>query len=182
MTGWVGFRQTGVKYKRDARHAGETNYPFGKMVRLALDAITGFSYFPLQIMIYVSLVLGTLALLGIPIVSGLRLIFGNEFFGGQATTIVALLLLSSFQLFFLFVMGQYVARIYDEARGRPLYVVASTDNLEPAANANAVVVPEMAVITHQENQENDSEAHGSPAEEAKSELEVEAEAQEIQGD
>ena len=62
----------------------------------------------------------------IPIIAILRLILGFQFLGGQVTNIVLLLLLSSFQLFFLFVMGQYVARIYDETRGRPLYIVANT--------------------------------------------------------
>jgi dolichol-phosphate mannosyltransferase len=123
MTSWVGFRQTGVEYVRDERQWGETKYPLPKMIRFAFDAITSFSYFPLQIMIYVSLVLGLLALLTIPVITVMRLI-SPEFFGGQATTIVLLLLLSSFQLFFLFMMGQYVSRIYDEVRGRPLYVVA----------------------------------------------------------
>ncbi len=134
MTSWVGFRQTGVNYVREARHSGETKYPFRKMVRFALDAITSFSYFPLQVMVYVSLVLGVVALLAIPVVAILRLSLGVEFFGGQATTIILLLLMSSFQLFFLFVLGQYVARTYDETRNRPLYIVASTvgfDQREP---------------------------------------------------
>ena len=100
MTSWVGFKQTGVSYVREARHSGETKYPFKKMVRFALDAITSFSYFPLQIMVYVSLVLGILALVAIPVVALLRLAVGVEFFGGQATTIILLLLMSSFQLFF----------------------------------------------------------------------------------
>lgn len=130
MTSWVGFKQTGVNYVREARTIGETKYPLRKMIRFAWDAVTGFSYFPLQIMIYVSFVLGILAVLAIPVFSLLRLIYGPEFFGGQATTIVLLLLLGSFQLFFLFVLGQYVARTYDEARNRPLYVVASIHNLE----------------------------------------------------
>jgi len=133
MTSWVGFKQTGVNYVREARTIGETKYPIGKMIRFAWDAVTGFSYFPLQIMIYVSLVLGTLSVLAIPIFAMLRVVYGPEFFGGQATTIVLMLMLGSFQLFFLFVLGQYVARTYDEARGRPLYVVASTENLESEA-------------------------------------------------
>ncbi|GAB4334231.1 MAG: glycosyltransferase family 2 protein [Phototrophicales bacterium] len=126
MTSWIGFKQTGVQYIREARHSGQTKYPFRKMLRFAWDAITGFSYFPLQVMIYVSGLLGFLAILAIPVITVLRLARGPEFFGGQATTIVLLLLMSSFQLFFLFILGQYVARIYDETRGRPLYVVAST--------------------------------------------------------
>ncbi len=129
MTSWIGFKQTGVSYVREARHSGETKYPLRKMVRFAMDAVTGFSYFPLQIMVYVAFVLGLLAVLAIPIIAVLRLILGYEFLGGQVTTIVLLLIVSSFQLFFLFVMGQYVARIYDEARGRPLYIVASRLNV-----------------------------------------------------
>jgi polyisoprenyl-phosphate glycosyltransferase len=129
MTSWAGFKQTGVDYVRHARHAGETKYPLRKMIRFAWDAVTGFSFFPLQVMIYVSALLGVLAILTVPVIAVLRIAAGPEFFGGQATTIVLLLLLSSFQLFFLFVLGQYVARIYDETRDRPLYVVASTDNL-----------------------------------------------------
>lgn len=129
MTSWIGFKQTGVSYVREARHSGETKYPLKKMVRFAMDAVTGFSYFPLQIMVYVAFVLGLLAVLAIPIIAILRLILGYEFLGGQVTTIVLLLIVSSFQLFFLFVMGQYVARIYDEARGRPLYIVASRLNV-----------------------------------------------------
>lgn len=135
MTSWVGFKQTGVTYVREARLSGETKYPLRKMVRFAMDAVTGFSYFPLQIMIYVSFVLGILAILAIPIIAILRLALGYEFLGGQATNIVLTLLLSSFELFFLFIMGQYVARIYDEVRGRPLYILASTTGFDEPVKA-----------------------------------------------
>lgn len=131
MTSWVGFRQTGVTYVREARHSGETKYPLKKMIRFAMDAITSFSYFPLQIMIYFSAVIGGLALLAIPVVAILRLALGDSFFGGQATTIILVLLMSSFQLGFLFMLGQYLARTYDEARNRPLYVVAQTRGFDP---------------------------------------------------
>lgn len=141
MTSWVGFKQTGVYYVRDARHAGETKYPLKKMIRFALDAITGFSYFPLQIMVYVAAILGVLALLAIPVVAILRLALGNEFFGGQATTIILLLLMSSFQLFFLFILGQYVARTYDEARNRPLYVLASRRGFDTESNSTIPSLP-----------------------------------------
>jgi len=126
MTSWVGFRQTGVGYSRDPRTWGETKYPLSKMIRFALDGVTSFSFFPLQVMLYTSVILGFLAIIVAIVISALRITMGDEFFGGQATTIVLLLLLSSFQLFFLFIMGQYVARTYDEARNRPLYIVAST--------------------------------------------------------
>lgn len=130
MTSWVGFRQTPVYYTRQARHSGTTNYPLRKMIRFAMDAVTSFSYFPLQIMIYFAGIIGGLALLAIPIVAILRLALGQNFFGGQATTIILLLLMSAFQLFFLFMLGQYVARTYDEARNRPLYVVAVARNFD----------------------------------------------------
>ena len=143
MTSWVGFRQTGVYYVRQERHAGETKYPLRKMLRFALDAITGFSYFPLQITIYVSLILALLAVLGIPIVAFLRLSGSTLQFEGQATTLVIVLLMSSFQLFFFFVMGQYVARIYDVVRQRPLYIVSVVweDSAEqvPSAVADAAL-------------------------------------------
>lgn len=136
MTSWIGFKQTGVSYVREERFAGETKYPLGKMVSFAMDAITGFSYFPLQIMVYVSFVLGVLAVLLVPVISVLRVTLGSGFLGGQVTTIVLLLFVSSFQLFFLFILGQYVARIYDETRDRPLYLVANTTNLEPKKHPN----------------------------------------------
>jgi len=132
MTSWVGFKQTGVHYIRQRRVWGETKYPLRKMIAFALDAVTSFSFFPLQVMIYISFILAVLSLIVGVVISALRLTMGEEFFGGQATTIVLLLLLSSFQLFFLFIIGQYVARAYDESRDRPLYVVASTVGLAEA--------------------------------------------------
>lgn len=138
MTSWVGFKQTGVEYERHARTVGETKYPLQKMIRFAIDGVTGFSFFPLQIMGTASAGLGVLAIVVAIVIAGLRLALGENFFGGQATTIVLLLLLTSFQLFFLFIMGQYVARIYDETRGRPLYIVASTSGFdkEPIGDSN----------------------------------------------
>ena len=136
MTSWVGYKQTGVEYARERRVWGETKYPLRKMIAFALDAVTSFSFFPLQIMIYISFILAVLSLIVGVVISALRLALGEEFFGGQATTIVLLLLLSSFQLFFLFIIGQYVARTYDETRDRPLYVVASTAGFAEARGPN----------------------------------------------
>jgi len=138
LTSWIGFKQTGVTYVREAREWGETKYPLKKMVRFAMDAVTGFSYFPLQIMVYFAFILGVIAVLAIPVIAFLRVVLGVEFLGGQATTVILLLLLSSFQLFFLFVMGQYVARIYDEARRRPLYIVADKVGFEKQSETIAV--------------------------------------------
>lgn len=133
MTSWVGFRQTGIYYDRDIRKHGTTNYPLRKMIKLAWDAITGFSYYPLQLAIYAAFVLFLISVLGIPIVAILRVSTGNEWFQGQATAIVIILLVASFQFFFFFVLGQYIARIYDEVRGRPLYIVADTFGFPGAA-------------------------------------------------
>jgi glycosyltransferase involved in cell wall biosynthesis len=72
MTSWVGFRQAGISYVRQERYAGQTKYPLRKMLRFALDAITGFSYFPLQVTIYASLVLALIAVLAVPVVAFLR--------------------------------------------------------------------------------------------------------------
>jgi dolichol-phosphate mannosyltransferase len=135
MTSWVGFKQTGVGYKRAARHAGQTNYPLKKMLKLAWDAITGFSFYPLQVAVYISFLFGVLAVLAIPVVALMRLATGYTWFEGQATAIVLILLVASFMFFFFFVMGQYIARIYDEVRGRPLYIVADTYGMHRDQNA-----------------------------------------------
>jgi dolichol-phosphate mannosyltransferase len=122
MAAWVGFRQIGVDYKRAARFAGETKYPFSKMLRLALNAITGFSYFPLQLATYFGFFCAAISALAIPIVIIMRLM-GNEAFFGQATTLIAVLFLGGVQLISLGILGEYVGRLYDEAKGRPLYIV-----------------------------------------------------------
>jgi glycosyltransferase involved in cell wall biosynthesis len=122
MAAWVGFRQTGVPYRRAARFAGETKYPFRKMLRLALNAITGFSYFPLQIATYLGFVSALISILAIPIVIILRLM-GSQAFFGQATTLIAVLFLGGVQLISLGILGEYIGRLYDEAKNRPLYIV-----------------------------------------------------------
>ncbi len=122
MSAWVGFRQIGVPYKRAARFAGVTKYPFKKMLRLALNAITSFSYFPLQLATYFGFLSAGLAILAIPVVIAMRLI-GSQAFFGQASTLIAVLFLGGVQLISLGVLGEYIGRIYDEVKGRPLYVV-----------------------------------------------------------
>lgn len=122
MAAWVGFRQIGVEYRRAARFAGETKYPFRKMLRLALNAITGFSYFPLQLATLFGFISAGLAIFSIPIVIILRMT-GWQAFQGQATTLIAVLFLGGVQLISLGILGEYIGRIYDEVKGRPLYVV-----------------------------------------------------------
>ncbi len=122
MSAWVGFKQIGVPYKRAARHAGVTKYPFNKMVKLALNGITGYSYFPLQLATYFGFAAAGLAIIAIPVVIIMRLV-GHGAFLGQATTLIAVLFLGGVQLIFLGVLGEYLGRIYDEVKGRPLYIV-----------------------------------------------------------
>ncbi|HEY57199.1 MAG TPA: glycosyltransferase family 2 protein [Anaerolineae bacterium] len=130
MAAWVGFRQTGVPYKRAPRFAGETKYPLRKMLKFALDAITAFSYFPLQLATYMGFASAGLAIVAIPIVVVLRLT-GSQAFYGQATTLIAVLFLGGVQLISLGILGEYVGRLYDEAKDRPLYVVAEAPEEEP---------------------------------------------------
>lgn len=122
MSAWVGFKQVGVEYKRAARVAGETKYPFRKMFRLALNAITGFSYFPLQVATFFGFISAGFAILAIPVVVYLRA-SGSQAFFGQATTLIAVLFLGGVQLISLGILGEYIGRLYDEAKGRPLYIV-----------------------------------------------------------
>jgi dolichol-phosphate mannosyltransferase len=122
MTSWVGFKQTGVTYVRQERFAGQTSYPLRKMVKFASDAITGFSYFPLQLATYLGFGVAALSSLGMLGVILARL-FGNQAFFGQATTLVMVLFLGGVQLISLGIIGEYLGRIYDEVKGRPLYIV-----------------------------------------------------------
>lgn len=123
MSVWVGFRQTGVTYKRAARYAGRTKYPFKKMLKFATDAITSFSYFPLQLAMYLGFLAAGFSILAIPVVVALRA-SGSQAFFGQATTLIAVLFLGGVQLISLGILGEYVGRLYDEAKGRPLYIVS----------------------------------------------------------
>jgi glycosyltransferase involved in cell wall biosynthesis len=123
MSVWVGFRQTGVKYRRAARFAGSTKYPFRKMVRFASDAITGFSFLPLQLATYMGFISAGISILAIPIVIAIRLWGAHEPLLGQATTLIVVLFLGGVQLISLGILGEYIGRLYEESKGRPLYVV-----------------------------------------------------------
>jgi len=129
MSSWVGFKQIGVSYKRKPRFAGETKYPLKKMIKLALNAVTSFSYFPLQLATYIGFVAAGLSVLAIPVVAILRLTSGTTL-EGQATTLIMVLFLGGVQLISLGIIGEYIGRIYDEAKGRPLYVVAEAPQAE----------------------------------------------------
>jgi len=129
MSIWVGFKQTGVAYKRSARFSGVTKYPFQKMLKFASDAITSFSYFPLQLAMYLGFISAGLSIIAIPVVIILR-IAGIHAFAGQASTLIAVLFLGGVQLISLGILGEYIGRIYDEAKGRPLYIVREAPSKE----------------------------------------------------
>ena len=123
LISWVGFAQTGMEYDRDARYAGETKYPLPKMVRLALDGISGFSGAPLKL----AMVLGfatALAgfLLGAYFLAS-KLMFEGPTVSGWLSTIIIVLFMGGVQLITIGILGEYILRIYTEAKRRPLYVI-----------------------------------------------------------
>ena len=130
LSSWVGFRQIGIEYERAERFAGETKYPLRKMLRLATSAITGFSHVPLQLATYFGFALAIISLIAIPVTIILRL-SGINFALGQATTLVSVLFLGGVQLVFLGIIGEYLGRIYDEVKQRPLYIVSRAYGFVP---------------------------------------------------
>ena len=137
---WVGFRQTGVLYKREARTAGTTKYPFRKMLRFAFDGITSFSYLPLQLATYMGFTVAGLSVLFILVAMILRL-SGIEAFKGQATTLVSVLFMGGVQLIFLGIIGEYLGRIYNEVKHRPLYIVAESLGFDEGEQRNQDRLP-----------------------------------------
>jgi dolichol-phosphate mannosyltransferase len=121
LSAWLGFRQVAVPYEREERIAGETKWPLWKMARFSLDAITGFSFAPLQLATACGFFVAGLSVLGILLAVVLRLF--NVAIQGQATTLILVLFMGGVQLIFLGIIGEYLGRIYDEVRARPLYVV-----------------------------------------------------------
>lgn len=124
MVAWVGFRQIGVPYRRHARKAGETKYPFRKMLRLALNAITGFSTIPLKLATWGGSLAVALALLLLLV----WLLRGAP--AGQSTLAALVLFIGGVQLWVAGILGEYIGRIYDEVRHRPLYLVREVKRQE----------------------------------------------------
>jgi len=118
---WVGFRQTGLEYERDKRYAGEVKYTFRKLVRLAFDGLVSFSHIPLQIASFVGFIISIISFLGIIFVLYLRL-FKDVTVPGFTTTVILILFLGGIQLITIGIIGEYVGRIYDEVKKRPLYI------------------------------------------------------------
>ena len=126
LVAWIGFPQTAVRYRRHPRQAGETKYPLRKMVRFALDGITSFSFLPLRLATWLGFAVSVLSFLYIVVVMVLKLLGIN--WPGYTSMMASILFLGGVQLVMIGVLGEYVARIFDEVKRRPLYLVGeSTD-------------------------------------------------------
>ena len=129
LRSWAGFRQVGVPYDRPARHAGEAKYTLGKMTRLAINGVLAFTSLPLRLASYLGLLtmMGGLAYLALAIVARLT---SGAFPDGWTSLVAIILLIGGAQLLVLGVLGAYVARIYDETKGRPMYVLRGADDVQ----------------------------------------------------
>ncbi len=142
MTVWVGYTQAAVPYDRDARYAGETKYTLPKMLRFSLDAISSFSHRPLQLATLLGFLISTLAFIAIPVVIVLRIL--GSYLPGFSTITIAILLLGGIQLIAIGIIGEYVGRIYDEVKGRPLYLVRSAPELRSSDETGEPPLPPAA--------------------------------------
>lgn len=122
MISWVGFRQIAIPYRRAARFAGESKYPFFKMLKFAIDGIVSFSTTPLRIVMWIGIYTVLFSLLGIGYALVLRL-FTTNFVAGWTLLFIAMLFLGGVQMISLGIIGEYVGRVYREVKGRPLYLI-----------------------------------------------------------
>jgi dolichol-phosphate mannosyltransferase len=129
MVSWVGFNQTGVEYDRDERHSGTTKYPLPKMIRFAVDGITSFSDIPLRFAAYFGFAVSAIAFIYAIVVIVAKIFRVNPpaYTPGWASTIVAVVFLGGVQLISLGIIGEYLGRIYDQVKGRPLYLVSDIE-------------------------------------------------------
>ena len=134
MVSWVGFKQTALPYRRAERFAGESKYPLRKMLRFAADGILSFSTKPLQMSVAMGMFCASLALLGIFYALFMRL-FTNIWVEGWTALMIAVLFIGGVQLISLGILGEYVGRIYNETKQRPLYVVQEYLGFEQAGPA-----------------------------------------------
>ena len=130
LRSWIGFNQIALKFSRDPRFAGEVKYTFSKSFRLAMDGIVSFSKMPLRLSAYGGLISAGLAVLMMLLVLYWRITQPASSLTGMATIVLAVLFLGAIQLISIGILGEYVGRIYEEIKGRPLYTVAETQGFE----------------------------------------------------
>jgi polyisoprenyl-phosphate glycosyltransferase len=123
LRSWVGFRQTAVPFERDPRFAGEVKYTFRKSLRLAINSILAFSSIPLRLATYLGLLTAVLALLMILMVLYWRFVEPGSRLIGYTIIAVAVFFLGAVQLICIGILGEYIGRIYEEVKGRPLYTL-----------------------------------------------------------
>ncbi len=133
LVSWLGFRQTGILYDRASREHGETHYPFRKMYKFAIDGVTSFSMLPLQVATYVGTGSALVAFLGIVWSVYLKL-FTDKTVQGWSSLMVVVLFLGGIQLLALGLIGEYLGRMFDEIKQRPLYLVSETVGFEKENN------------------------------------------------
>jgi dolichol-phosphate mannosyltransferase len=136
MVAWVGFRQVTIDYDRKARFAGETHYPLRKMLKFAVDGMTAFSTVPLRSAIWLGILAGFIAI-GVAVFSLLGSLWGHAV-PGWATVMITVSLGASAQLIMTGILGEYVGRIYEEVKRRPLYIVAEEVNATRDATQQAL--------------------------------------------
>lgn len=129
MVSWVGYNQTAIEYDRDVRYSGMTKYPLGKMIRFAMDGITSFSDIPLRFASYFGFTVSAIAFVYALVVIAFKLfsLRPPAYTPGWASTIVAVLFLGGVQLMSLGILGEYLGRVYDEVKGRPLYLISDIE-------------------------------------------------------
>lgn len=123
MVNWVGFRQTAVEYVRDERWAGETKYPLKKMLKFAADGIISFTYKPLKLATYLGFLLSISGFIYLGIVLYQKIFTNSVALSGWASIIAVNLVFNGITLIILGIIGEYIGRIYEEVKGRPLYIV-----------------------------------------------------------
>ncbi|MHB1452863.1 MAG: glycosyltransferase family 2 protein [Saccharofermentanales bacterium] len=124
LISWLGFKQTAVEFVREARFAGETKYPLRKMIKLAVDGITSFSYKPLKFSVGIGIFISVFSLLFALTVVILRINNIGQMEPGWASLMVVFLFFSGVILVMLGIIGEYIARIFEEVKGRPLYIIS----------------------------------------------------------
>jgi len=122
MISWVGFRQTAVEYNREARFGGETKYPLHKMLKLSLDGITSFSTVPLKIVSFSGVLISGCGLLYALYVI-IQKLTGQPYVQGWSSIIVIILVIGGIQLIAFGILGEYIGRIFEESKNRPLYLI-----------------------------------------------------------
>lgn len=130
MISWMGFRQTPLEYERNERFAGETKYPFKKMVKLALDGIISFSSKPLKLAQYLGFFAVFCAAAVFLYSVACRLIGGRNLVSGWASIMTAVTFLGGVQLISVGILGEYIARMYEESKNRPLYIIEKEINTD----------------------------------------------------